>query len=109
MAKKKARKAVKAQPRTVIVGPADNKNGIVSLVLGICSILLPIIGLILGVLALIFYAKQRKIQPSGMATAGLITGIVGICFSIGILLYILVALIFIATVASTTVGAAVLP
>jgi len=58
--------------------------GIASLILGILSIilfLLPIIGLISGILGIVFSIKQKRISPTGMATAGLVTSIIGSVFS----------------------------
>ncbi len=59
---------------------------IASLVLGICSILfswfIALVGVVCGILAIIFAVKQRKIKITGMANAGLITGIVGLIISV---------------------------
>ena len=72
-----------------------NNYGIISLVLGIVSIsfilirsiasffvlfyglIADLIGFGLGIAGIIFYAKQRKISSNGIATAGLVTSIIG--------------------------------
>ena len=56
----------------------DQHNGIVSLVLGIISVVIPILGIVTGIIAIVYSKKQKKIAPSGMATAGMILGIIGI-------------------------------
>ena len=62
-----------------------NEKGTASLVLGIVSVVLswvPLLGIAAGILAIVFYTHQKKIYPNGMATAGLVTGIVGLFFSV---------------------------
>jgi hypothetical protein len=62
-----------------------NGYGIASLVLGIVSIVLcwvPVVGLVAGVLGIIFYVQQKKTFPNGISTAGLVTSIVGLAFSV---------------------------
>jgi hypothetical protein len=65
----------------------SNGYGIASMVLGIMSILVSWIvfagvgGVICGILAIIFSVKQRKSNPNGVATAGLVTGIIGLILS----------------------------
>jgi hypothetical protein len=69
--------------------------GIASFVCGLLSILLwfaPYIGLPLGILGIIFSIKQRKINSTGLATAGLILGIIGIVIDTLIIFIILIAL-----------------
>ena len=67
-------------------GKEQNNNfGIASLVLGISSVVfcwVPFLGLITGVLAIVFYAQQKKKGLNGVATGGLVTGIVGLVFSV---------------------------
>ena len=61
-----------------------NGLGIASLVHGIVSIVfcwVPILGMVSGILGIVFSTKQRKIYPNGITTAGLITSIIGLCFS----------------------------
>lgn len=58
--------------------------GVASLILGIVGLLLvmlPYIGLIYSILALIFQGVQRKYNPTGLATAGLVLGILGTIFN----------------------------
>lgn len=61
-----------------------NSKGVASLVCGILSIpaaIIPIAGLGLGIAAIIFSGKSKKQAPgNGMATAGLVLGIIGIVF-----------------------------
>ena len=59
-------------------------KAITSLVCGILSILLfwtGFIGAISGIVAIVFFAKDRKNNKSGMATTGLVTAIIGLCLS----------------------------
>lgn len=56
----------------------DNNYGIASLVFGILSIAIPFFGAILGIIGLIMYSQQIKIERNGIATAGLVTSIVGL-------------------------------
>lgn len=65
--------------------PTWNGYGIASLVLGIFSVLtcaLPIFGIASGIVGIVCYSKQKKYYPNGIATAGLITSIVGISLSV---------------------------
>ena len=66
--------------------------GIASLVLGILSIVpgpfLGLLGVAAGVLGIIFAVKQRGISQDGIATAGLVTSIVGTALStLGLLMF----------------------
>jgi hypothetical protein len=59
---------------------SSNSFGIASLVLGILGILLffiPLFGMIFSILAIIFYFIQKKKNLTGLATAGLVLGIIG--------------------------------
>jgi heme/copper-type cytochrome/quinol oxidase subunit 2 len=97
-AKKETEKKAKAN---------GNGYGIASLVLGISSILLPVIGIVTGILAIVFANKQKKIQPSGLATAGMVTGIIGLVFQALALIFVVAIISFIvmfATGAATTVA-----
>ena len=70
--------------------------GIASLVLGIVSLLLfiaPYFGLPLAILAIVFHSKQKKIEPTGVSTGGLVTGIIGIVINSIMLFIVLVALL----------------
>ena len=71
--------------------------GITSLVCGIIAILFcwcPVVGLVTGILSIVFYAKQRKINTNGLATTGLVTGIIGL--SIGLIYNIIWLIMFMA-------------
>lgn len=92
----------------------ENKsNGIAvaSLITGIVSIVLcwvPIIGLVSGILGIIFYAKAKKAidtgmmlpNAKGMATGGLITGIIGLVFSFFYTIFWIIALTAVSAIAS---------
>lgn len=72
--------------------------GIASCILGSISIILflmPYFGIVLAILAVVFSGKQKKIEPTGMATAGLVTGIIGIVINAVALLFVVIVLIFI--------------
>jgi len=65
---------------------------IASMILGIASIVFCfyfIIGLASGIVGLVFAIKQRKENPNKMATAGLITSIIGIVLAVLIGLFML--------------------
>ncbi len=91
----------------------SNGMAVASLVTGICSIVLcwvPILGLVSGILGIVFFVKAKKaieIDPSltstkGMATGGMITGIIGLVFSF----FYTIAWILILTAASAISSAA---
>jgi hypothetical protein len=70
-----------------------NGMGIASLVLGICSIVICCcygIGIIPSVLALIFGILQQRKNPNGIATAGIVLGIVGILCNLVFLIYMII-------------------
>ena len=72
----------------IIISEEEHKSkqvthawGIASLILGIISLLLfaaPYIGIFLAILAVVFYGIQKRHKVTGTATAGLVTGIIGI-------------------------------
>ncbi|MEE1537295.1 MAG: zinc-ribbon domain-containing protein [Ruminococcus sp.] len=82
-------------PNTPLTNNNNNSMGIASLILGICSIAIcccygvgaipAIIGLILGIL-------QNKKNANGIATAGIILGIIGILLNAVYLIYMVVFL-----------------
>lgn len=58
-----------------------NALGITAMVSGIISLLallMPYIGLPMAIIAIVFSNKQKKKEPTGMATAGQVLGIIGI-------------------------------
>jgi len=64
--------------------------GIAGMILGILSLILflaPYIGIFLAILAVVFYGVQKKHEPTGLATAGLVTGIIGIVLNSIMLLF----------------------
>lgn len=63
---------------------------VAALVLGIASLVIPYGGPVLGVLAIIFGVMGKKKQPEkkGMATAGLIMGIIGVAW--GVILIVII-------------------
>ena len=72
-----------------------NAWGIASMVCGILSVvmfIMPYFTLPLGVMAIIFYGIQRKIKTNGIATAGLITGIIG--FVMSVIMFVLLFIVF---------------
>lgn len=65
--------------------------GIASLVLSIIGLMLflaPYIGIICSILAVVFYGIQKKHKTTGVATAGLVVGIIGTVINTVILLFI---------------------
>ena len=82
-------------PNTPLTNNNNNSMGIASLILGICSIAIcccygvgaipAIIGLILGIL-------QNKKNANGIATAGIVLGIIGILLNAVYLIYMVVFL-----------------
>jgi flagellar biosynthesis protein FlhB len=75
-----------------------NVYGITSLVLGIIGIIACffLVGIIFSALAIIFGAIQRKRNPNGIATAGIVLGIIGavLVFLIGIIVVGIMATYF---------------
>ena len=71
--------------------------GIASLILGILSLFLflaPYFGLPLAITAIVFQRKQEKIESTGIATGGLVTGVIGIILNSAALVFLVGALIF---------------
>ena len=74
---------------------AKTKYGVVSFVLAIFGfLLLPLffLGIIPAILSIIYANTQKKIKPTGLATAGLVIGIIGTIIN-GI--FILLTLLFV--------------
>ena len=72
--------------------------GIASLCCGIAGLVLflaPYFGIVLSILAVVFHSKQKKIEPTGVSMGGLVTGIIGIVINSLILVFMLIALLFI--------------
>jgi hypothetical protein len=70
--------------------------GIASLVLGILSLFLflaPYIGIFLAITAVVFFGIQTKHESTGVATGGLVTGIIGIIINGIMLLFVIGALV----------------
>ncbi|MDO8555641.1 MAG: DUF4190 domain-containing protein [Nanoarchaeota archaeon] len=62
----------------------SNGCGVASLILGIAGLLffwVPILGLSCAIIGLVCSARQKKIMPNGLATAGLVLSIIGLVFS----------------------------
>ena len=67
-----------------MMGNKDNGKGVASLVLGIISIVfcwVPLLALVGGIVGIVLSVKQRKEYSNGIATAGLVTSIIGTVFS----------------------------
>lgn len=82
-----------------VVGKKNDGLCIASMVLGICGIF-PFypLGIILGTLAIVFWKKGKDnltgnqfLKGAGMATAGLVCGIIGVVISVGFWIVIIVA------------------
>ena len=70
----------------------SNGFGIASLICGIaglCGFLMPYLAIFVSVLAIVFSVLQKKNNPNGMATAGLVLGIIGIVLNVLFLLILL--------------------
>ena len=60
-----------------------NGWGIASLVCGLAGLVTPYVGIVLSILAIVFHSVQKnKGGPNGMATAGLVLGIIGTILNI---------------------------
>lgn len=76
--------------------------GVASLVCSIVGLLLfffPPLGLVVSILAIVFYAVQKKRGINGIATAGLVLGIVGTVINGTILLFVLFLFLMVALTA----------
>ncbi len=60
--------------------------GFVLSLIGLILVFFPYVGIILSILGLIFSIKQRKINKTGLSTAGLVIGIIGIIINIIVLI-----------------------
>jgi Domain of unknown function (DUF4190) len=76
--------------------PKTNGKAITALVLGILSLVIPYLGFIIGIVAIVFAKlakdeiKRTGDEGRGLATAGLVTGIIGTAlYSIIIILFII--------------------
>lgn len=72
--------------------------GIASMLCGAFSIPLviaPYFGLPLSILAVVFNYKQKQISPNGLGIAGMVMGIIGIVLNSVMVLFLLLALLFI--------------
>ena len=93
--KKKDSKTIKKQTaeyKSEKASKETKKWGIASLILAILSILLlllPYFGIILAILAVIFSRKQNKHKPTGIATAGLVIGIISIALNLIMLIVVI--------------------
>jgi len=79
---------------------ASKGFGIASLVVGILGLvmfLMPYIAIFLSIMAVVFSAIQSKKLKTGLATAGLVTGIIGIVFNSLILIFMMIFIGFAAT------------
>ena len=72
--------------------------------LGLIFCWVPFLGLILTIVAVSLYASSRKYGPSGMATAGLVCGIIGMIVAIIVTIVSIVALAFVGTVGMAAVS-----
>ncbi len=70
-----------------IINRSESKKawGIASLVFGILSFIFLMLGFLWGISAIIFSIIQKRHGKTGFATAGMILGIIGTCFSLFIL------------------------
>lgn len=71
--------------------PSQSGDGVASMVLGIVSIVLccvPVVPTICAIIAIILSRRVTKAgKSSGCNTAGLVCGIIGLCFSVLYLIY----------------------
>jgi len=65
-------------------------------ILGILLFLMPYFGIVFSILGIVFYFKNKE---SGLAKAGLITGIVGTCLNAMVGLILVIALLLASAVA----------
>lgn len=72
-------------------GVASLSTGIV----GLALFLMPYFGLPLSIFAIVANYKQKKIKESGMGTAGLVLGILGIILNSIVGFFVLIALLMI--------------
>lgn len=86
-----------------------NTMAILSLVLGIISLLIPcscciggltftfvatIVGVILGIVAIVLCVMSKKVSKTGMATAGMVCGIIGIVLNLALAVLLFAGIAF---------------
>ncbi len=82
-------------PNTPLTNNNSNGFGIASLILGICSIAICCcygVGAIPAIIGLILGIRQNKKNANGIATAGIVLGIIGILLNVVYLIYMIVFL-----------------
>jgi len=102
--KKKVEKRTSSAKAEKGVKKSDRSYGTASLVLGILSLLLPIIGFGLAILAIVFYGLQRKIGPSGLATAGMTLGVISLALHLLLIIALVVIVIVVLSALPTIVA-----
>ena len=78
------------------VDKTKNSKGIASFVLGVIGIVfffIPYIAIVPSMLAIIYAKKQRKINSTGLSTAGLVIGIIGTIINGLMLLLVLLTIL----------------
>ena len=80
-------------------GKGTGAGSLVCGILGLIFCWVPFLGLILNIVAIALYGSSHKYGPNGMATAGLVLGIIGIIVSIIVTIVMLVAFAAVGTAA----------
>ena len=70
-------------------------GSLVTSIIGFLMFLMPYIGIFFSITAIVLAVMQRKTAPSGMATAGLVIGIIGVVSNVIWLGFVALALLIV--------------
>jgi hypothetical protein len=82
-------------------GAPSTTKGELALVFGISSLIIPLLGIATGIVAIVLANLQRKEYPTGMATAGMILGIIGLTLQLLVLIVAFAAFLYLLPVMQT--------
>ncbi|MEA5004608.1 MAG: DUF4190 domain-containing protein [Christensenella sp.] len=85
-------------------GKGRGTGSMVCGILGLIFCWVPFVGLILTIVAVALYASSRKYGSSGMATAGLVCGIIGMIVAIIVTIVSIIAVAFVGVIGASAVS-----